>query len=69
MCLGWAAICQSFDTHVLRRSPEYEWGPGDGDTNYELGLCKWGLRTSLAAAATLNLTAASDPRLGFFDKL
>ena len=49
-------------------SPEYEWGPGNGDTNYELALCKWGLRTTLLAAAKLNISQNDDPRLASFQE-
>lgn len=40
-------------------SPEYLGGPGDGDTSYELALCRWGLATSLELGIVLGI---HDPR-------
>jgi hypothetical protein len=49
-------------------SPEYFFGPGGGDTTYELALCKFGMRASLEAAALLNISAKEDSRLGEFEE-
>eukprot|EP00035_Acanthoeca_spectabilis_P002600 m.88540 g.88540 ORF g.88540 m.88540 type:complete len:961 (+) comp11655_c0_seq1:149-3031(+) len=40
-------------------SPEYLAGPGNGDTSYELALCRWGLAAALDLAAELGI---NDPR-------
>ena len=39
---------------------EYLAGPGEGDTSYELALCRWGLSAALALATDLGL---DDPRV------
>jgi hypothetical protein len=49
-------------------SPEYFFGPGGGDTTYELALCKFGMRASLDAAALLNISATDDDRLPLFEE-
>ena len=49
-------------------SPEYFFGPGDGDTTYELALCKFGMAASLEAAALLNISRAEDDRLAMFEE-
>ena len=45
-------------------SPEYLAGPGDGDTSYDLAICRWGLRATLELASELGIDR--DPRTTVF---